>query len=254
MNINLFKFLYLTFFCIFVLFDYLVRTNVFGETFKLYYLKFVGSNILLVSLTLFVLIYAIFYITGAFDFLPSIIADLNSFFRNMVDSNFTDESSVAPAGVVGQRPSNATHLEHLAKEEACRRLCKGEGISSSNLLSQHLVDSSGSETQSAAKPQISSLYPNYPLNLLHDINTLINSELIMVVILINLFIVQYILTLEYTKYIPDNKFGRLVKIFLSRYIKVYSQSSKLIVGLCVLNLIVCIFFSKLFLYFIMNPY
>ena len=104
-----------------------------------------------------------------------------------------------------------------------------------------------------ATTDASSLYPNYPLNLLHDINTLVNSELLIVVILINMFVVQYILTQDYTKYIPDNKFGRFVNFFLSRYIKVYSQSNKFIIGFCVLNLIVCIFFSKLFLYFIMNP-
>ena len=112
--------------------------------------------------------------------------------------------------------------------------------SSSNLVSQHLVDSTNATTD------VSSLYPNYPLNLLHDINTLVNSELLIVVILINMFVVQYILTQDYTKYIPDNKFGRFVNFFLSRYIKVFSQSNKFIIGFCVLNLIVCIFFSKLF--------
>ena len=93
MNINYIKFLYLTFFCIFVLFDYLVRTNVFGDKFKLYYLKFISSNILLVSFTFFVIIYAIFYITGAFDFLPNMVADINNIFNNMADSNITSQGS-----------------------------------------------------------------------------------------------------------------------------------------------------------------
>lgn len=211
MNINYIKFLYLTFFCIFVLFDYLVRTNVFGENFKLYYLKFISSNILLVSFTFFVIIYAIFYITGAFDFLPNMVVNINSI-------NNAPQDAQHPASVVTLQVKGAEHAQ-----------------------------------QGLRRKDASSLYPNYPLNLLQDINTLVNSELLIVVILINMFVVQYILTQDYTKYIPDNKFGRFVNFFLSRYIKVYSQSNKFIIGFCVLNLIVCIFFSKLFLYFIMNP-
>lgn len=330
MNISLFKLLYLTFFCIFVLFDYLVRTNVFGEKFKVYYLKFINSNILFVSFTFFVIIYGLFHVTGAFDLLPSMITDINSIFCNMVDSNIISEGSGDGSGdsvnntklvsdnastenkgvnvtteiqpavnnnvdnnqIIIQSPAITVTVSDAAANKIVAALSSSGGAvaavkalthiqgpptvkvlvglgtmatvqgatygmskllesnnnktdSSSKLVSQHLVDSTNTD--------VSYLYPNYPLNLLYDINTLINSELIMIVILINLFVAQYILTQDYTKYIPNNKFGKLVNFFLSRYIKIYSQSSKLIVGLCVLNLIVCIFFSKLFLYFIMNP-
>ena len=69
------KILYLLFFFIFILFDYLVRIDVFGGKFKLYYLRFTSSNILLVSFTFFVMTYFIFYITGAFDLIPSLITE-----------------------------------------------------------------------------------------------------------------------------------------------------------------------------------
>nr|YP_010697893.1 hypothetical protein P1Q19_mgp05 [Fuscoporia viticola]WCF76854.1 hypothetical protein [Fuscoporia viticola] len=121
---------------------------------------------------------------------------------------------------------------------------------SSNLVSQHLVANNSTNTDVSSS---SDLYPNFPLNLLYDIETLVNAEVLVVMILINIFTVQYLISRDYTKYIPDNKFGKYLNIFLNRYITIYSKSNKFIIGLCVFNLIVCIIFTKIFLYYIMNP-
>lgn len=74
-NFSIFKVLYLSSFFIFILFDYLVRINVFGDKFKYYNLKFTSSNIILVNFTFFVITYTIFYITGAFDLIPTIVTE-----------------------------------------------------------------------------------------------------------------------------------------------------------------------------------
>ena len=214
MNINFafrsqIKILYLLFFFIFILFDYLVRINVFGDKFKLYYLRFTSSNILLVSFTFFVITYLIFYITGAFDLVPSLItaqcAESHNTIIYMVANSTEDRLNTTPVTGMRSAPS-------------------------------------------------SDLYPNYPLNLLYDIETLVNVEVIVLMLLTNIFAVQYLINRDYTKYIPDNKFGKYLNIFLNKYIAItYSKSNKFIIGLCVFNLIICIIFSKVFLYYVMNP-
>ena len=85
-----------------------------------------------------------------------------------------------------------------------------------------------------------------------EIEGLINVEVIVVILLINIFIVQYLISKDYSKYIPDNKFGKYLNIFLNRYVKIYSKSNKFIIGLCVCNLIMCIFATRFFIYCIMN--
>lgn len=77
-NFSFLKILYLSFFCVFILFDYLVRINVFGDKFKYYYLKFTSLNIILLNFILFVIIYTIFYFTGIFDLMPTVITEPNS--------------------------------------------------------------------------------------------------------------------------------------------------------------------------------
>lgn len=99
---------------------------------------------------------------------------------------------------------------------------------------------------------ITTLYPDYPLNLLHVIEGLINVEIIVVILLINIFTVQYLINRDYSRRIPDNKFGKYLNLFLSRYIRIYSNSNKFIIGLCVCNLIMCIFATRFFIYCIMN--
>ena len=86
-NFSFLKILYLSSFLIFILFDYLVRINVFGDKFKYYYLKFTSSNIILVNFTLFVIIYTIFYVTGAFDLMSTIVTEPNSYLIFIADGD-----------------------------------------------------------------------------------------------------------------------------------------------------------------------
>jgi hypothetical protein len=71
-------------------------------------------------------------------------------------------------------------------------------------------------------------FTDFPLNLLPEINQLISAELIFLVIIFNVYSVEYITKIDYNKYIPDNRLGKIIKLFINRYIKIWSKSSKIL--------------------------
>ncbi len=52
---------------------------------------------------------------------------------------------------------------------------------------------------------------------------------------LNVLISQYITKLDYNKYIPDNKLGKILKLFINRYINIWSKSVQLLLKLSVLD-------------------
>ena len=60
----------------------------------------------------------------------------------------------------------------------------------------------------------------FPLNLLPELDKLVTAELLFLTIILNIFIVKYITTLDYNKYLPNNKLGRILNIFINRYITI----------------------------------
>ena len=54
---------------------------------------------------------------------------------------------------------------------------------------------------------------DYPLNLLFDKNLLLYGALIFLYIILNIYISKYILNLNYNKFIPNNKIGKIIKFF-----------------------------------------
>ena len=63
-------------------------------------------------------------------------------------------------------------------------------------------------------------FNDFPLNLLPEINQLVTAELIFLFVILNVFIAQYITKIDYNKYIPDNKLGNILKVFINRYINI----------------------------------
>jgi len=75
---------------------------------------------------------------------------------------------------------------------------------------------------------LSDKYNDFPLNLLPEINQLATAELMFLVIILNIFIVKYITTIDYKKYIPNNTVGKILNFFINRYIILWSKSVKLL--------------------------
>ena len=58
------------------------------------------------------------------------------------------------------------------------------------------------------------LYPEFPLNLLPEMNKLINIELFFMFVLFNLFLVNMIMKIDYKKYIPNNIIGKFLDLLI----------------------------------------
>ena len=92
----------------------------------------------------------------------------------------------------------------------------------------------------------------FPLNLLPEINQLATAELMFLLIILNIFIVKYITSLDYNKYIPNNKIGIFIDFAIKRYIKVWKISSKFLFSLAWFLLVFNIFMTKIAIYHIIN--
>ena len=95
-------------------------------------------------------------------------------------------------------------------------------------------------------------FNDFPLNLLPEINQLATAELMFLIIILNIFIVNYITSIDYNKYIPNNKVGNILKYFINRYITLWSKSNKFLLIFSLIGLFVCVISSKLFLYYVLN--
>lgn len=95
-------------------------------------------------------------------------------------------------------------------------------------------------------------FNDYPFNLLPEIDQLATAEILFLLIIFNIFIVQHITSIDFNKYLPNNKVGNLLKIIIARYIKIWSKSAKFLLIFSWVALFVCVLGSKFFLYFVLN--
>ena len=63
-------------------------------------------------------------------------------------------------------------------------------------------------------------FQDFPLNLLPDVNQLVTAELLFLSVILNVFIAQYITKIDFNKYISDNRIGKILKMFINRYINI----------------------------------
>lgn len=95
---------------------------------------------------------------------------------------------------------------------------------------------------------------DYPLNLINDIDQLLYGSLLFLIIIFNIYLANSLLNINYIKYIPSNKFGKLLLIVLNRYINLLSKSKKLLLIFCYLMLFISIILAKVFIYIIINHF
>lgn len=95
-------------------------------------------------------------------------------------------------------------------------------------------------------------YPNFPLSLLSEMNRLVNVEILFLMIMFNIFIVNKLMGVDYTSYLPKNKLGNLLEKAITRYIYMWSKSSIFLIMLSWVSLFSCVLLSKLCFFSIMN--
>lgn len=95
-------------------------------------------------------------------------------------------------------------------------------------------------------------FNEFPLSLIPEINQLATVELMFLFIILNIFIVKYITSLDYNKYLSNNKVGNILKFFINRYIILWSKSVKILLIVSWIGLFICVIGSKIFLYYVLN--
>src|SRR5436309_2419317 len=61
---------------------------------------------------------------------------------------------------------------------------------------------------------------NYPLNLLEDVNLLLYAALLFLIVIFNIYLVNYIIKKDFNKYLPKNKLGKILNTLINRYINI----------------------------------
>ena len=95
-------------------------------------------------------------------------------------------------------------------------------------------------------------FNDFPLNLLPEINQLATAELMFLLIILNIFIAKYITSLDYNKYLPNNKLGDILKKIINRYVILWSKSVNILLIISWSGLFICVISSKIFLYYVLN--
>lgn len=95
-------------------------------------------------------------------------------------------------------------------------------------------------------------FTDFPLNCLSELYGLVNLELLFLLIIFNTIIANYLINIDFKKYMPDNKFFRFLNYFIQRYIKLWSNSKKYILIISWIMIFYCVILSKLGFYFIIN--
>lgn len=90
----------------------------------------------------------------------------------------------------------------------------GGGVSGSSSYTSNLIDNF-----SMLSSNMTDLYNTFPLNLLPEIDKLASAELLFLMVIFNVYAVQYLTTINYETKLPHNKLGNFLKIIISRYIK-----------------------------------
>jgi hypothetical protein len=60
---------------------------------------------------------------------------------------------------------------------------------------------------------------DYPLNLLVDVNLLLYAALLFLIVIFNIYLANYLVKKDISKFLPKNKFTNILNILINRYIK-----------------------------------
>ena len=100
------------------------------------------------------------------------------------------------------------------------------------------------------RPEIN--FDEFPLNLLPEVDTLISAEILLMSILFNVFVSNYISKIDFSKYISqDTKIGKILHIILNRYLKIWSNTRKLLIIYSWVMLMFCILVTKFSMFYVL---
>lgn len=96
------------------------------------------------------------------------------------------------------------------------------------------------------------IFSKFPFNIFPEIDMLIYCQFLFLTIQLNLFIGSKLASIDYSKYIPNNKLGKLINWFLTRYINIWTKSYKTLMIYSWFMILFTNLMLKICLYFITN--
>ena len=103
-----------------------------------------------------------------------------------------------------------------------------------------------------SSPIINEHFPDLPLSFLSDLYIMNSLQICLVFIIINTYIAEYFLKINFSKYLPNNKIGKILNYFINNYINIWNKSKKFIKIYSFIMLICCTVMSKLAFYFLIS--
>lgn len=100
--------------------------------------------------------------------------------------------------------------------------------------------------------KLTNLYPDFPLNLLPEMDLLLNVILAFLFLIFNTFIVKNLTNINYSKYIPNNKMGTILNMVINRYINIWNKSSNFLIIYSWLMIFIFTIVLKICMFFIIN--
>jgi hypothetical protein len=246
-------YLYVGFFCLAIFIDYLIVNNFLGLSIKKIYLSFRNSSYIYIILFLFIIFLIIFFFCFNLTLFDINYNDINNFILNMVDkkdievgtnstvnvnnpkfsatigdrgiNNIAAALSSAGGATVGLKTAQyvgGTPTTKLAVGLATMGVVQASTSVMSKILnknnSNNTVNKFVANLVYPKNNNTDNVLDNYPLNLITDINLLLYSALLFLIVIFNIYLANYLSTINYNKYIPNNKLGKLLNILISRYI------------------------------------
>ena len=122
----------------------------------------------------------------------------------------------------------------------------GSNSDKNNFISNSLSESLSNNNH------ISPDFSQFPLNLIPELEVLSSGILFFIFFLLNIYTVRLIIDVDFSRYLPDNLFGRTLLKIINRYIAIWSKLSNFFLILGWLVLIWCAVLVRLAIYFIAN--
>jgi len=293
-NVNMYNsYIYFASFCFAILLDHLIVNNYLGISFKNRYLSFRNNSYLYINLILFIVFLIIYYFFFNLTLFDVNITDINDLIFNMSDKNDSTNISTNIGtnstvnihdpkfnATVGDRGINniaaalsaaggasiglkvAQHIGGTPSAKLAAGLATmaivqaGTGIMSKILNSNNnnIVNKLVSNFIFPKNSNSDTILNNYPLNLLEDVNLLLYAALLFLIVIFNIYLVNYIIKKDFNKYLPKNKLGKILNTLINRYINIWSKTTNFFLIFCYVLLFISVLLSKICLYIIIKYY
>lgn len=210
------------------------------------YIKLISSSYLNIFIGLFIVFYVIMFLLFVCEiFTINIITEFNlpvwdTSILHIVNPDPHPSlpvgegwcvSTVNNNGVVGSNHINPNNPDYPY----------GVGTSKTNFISNTTPTGAGSLDLS-----------QFPLNLLPDLDVLSSCCLSFIFFLINIYTVRLIVSIDFSRYLPDNLIGRLLLKLINRYISAWSKMSNFFLVFGWTALLCTTLFIKYNLHYIVN--